>query len=230
LLPPHCLSHHAFTTNLANCMKIRLFLTFFGGLVLSAMAGAQNNVTRSLSSFDKIAISGGYESVMLQEGSSESITLELNGVDADKIITEVKGSTLEIGMKKGSYNGSKIRMTITYKNLKEVAASGSSNIEALSVIKTSEFDLASSGSSNFKGAFDVKDLDIAISGSSKMVLTGTATEQEFAISGSANIDAGDLKGKTAEVAISGSGNVLVGVDGPVQSSVSGSGKVTTKKR
>ncbi|MBL7782218.1 MAG: DUF2807 domain-containing protein [Saprospiraceae bacterium] len=211
-------------------MKIRLLLTLFGGLVLSAMAGAQNNVTRSLPSFNKIAISGGYDAVLLQEGSSEGVTLELNGVDADKIITEVKGSTLEIGMKKGSYNGAKIRMTITYKKLKEIASSGSSNIEALSVIKGNEFEIATSGSGDFKGTFDVKDLDVAISGSSKMVLKGSAAEQEFAVSGSGNIDAGDLTGKTAEVAISGSGNVLVGVDGPVQSAVSGSGKVTSKKK
>ena len=211
-------------------MKIRLLLTLFGGLVLSAMAGAQNTVTRNLSSFDKIAISGGYDALILQEGNSESVSIEVKGVDADKIITEVDGSTLEIGMKRGNYRNIKVRITVTYKNLKEVASSGSTNIEAVSVIKGDKFELATSGSGNFKGSFDVKSLEVAISGSSNMTFSGMATKQEIAISGSGDVHAGDLKGHEAEVAISGSGNVVLGVDGPVQSSVSGSGKVTTKKK
>ena len=210
-------------------MKTRLLLTFFGGLVLSAMAGAQNTVTRSLSSFDKIAISGGYDKLILQEGSSESVSLQVDGVDADKILTEVHGSTLEIGMKKGNYRNMNVRITVTYKNLKEVASSGSTNIETASTIKANHFEIASSGSGNFKGNFDVKSLEVAISGSSDMTLSGMAGKQEIAISGSGNIHAENLKGHEAEVAISGSGNVMLGVDGPVQSAVSGSGKVSTKK-
>jgi hypothetical protein len=134
-------------------------------------------------------------------------------------------------MKKGSWNNKgKVRITVTYKHLSEIASSGSTNIEAFSVLKGDKFEVATSGSGNFKGSFDVKKLEVAISGSADMTLKGMATQQEIAISGSGDVDAGDLKGKEAEVAISGSGNVIVGVDGPVQTAVSGSGKVTTKKK
>ncbi len=209
-------------------MKIRLLIPLLGGLLLTAMASAQT--TRNLSSFDKIAISGGFDAVILQEGGAESVSLEVSGVDADKIITEVKGSTLEIGMKKGNYKNFKARITVTYRNLREIANSGSTNIEAVSVLKGDKFELASSGSGNFKGAFDVKDLEIAISGSSSMTLKGKASKQEFAISGSGNIAATELQGNEADVAISGSGDVKLGVDGPVRSSVSGSGRVTSNKK
>ena len=209
-------------------MKIRLLIPLLGGLLLTAMASAQT--TRNLSSFDKIAISGGFDAVILQEGSTESVSLDVSGVDADKIITEVKGSTLEISMKKGSYKNMKARITVTYRNLREIANSGSTNIEAVSVLEADKFVIASSGSGNFKGAFDVKDLEIAISGSSNMTLKGKASKQEFAISGSGDITATELKGNEAEVAISGSGDVKLGVDGPVRSTVSGSGRVTSNKR
>lgn len=211
-----------------DSMRIRLLLPILGGLFLTAMASAQT--TRNLSSFDKIAISGGFEAVILQEGSAESARLEVSGTDVDNIVTEVKGSTLEIGIKKGNYKNVKARITVTYRNLREIANSGSTSIEALSVIKGDRFEIASSGSGDFKGAFDVKDLEIAISGSSDMTLKGKAAKQEFAISGSGDIAAEELQGSEAEVAISGSGNVKLGVDGPVRTSVSGSGRVTSNKK
>lgn len=213
--------------NLSDSMKIRPFISLMAGLVLTAMASAQ---TRSLSTFDKIAISGGFDAIILQEGSSESVSLDVSGIDADKIITEVKGNTLEIGMKKGNYNNFKARITVTYRNLQKIANSGSSDIEVVSVLKGDKFEIASSGSGDFKGAFDVKDLNIAISGSSDMALKGKADNQAIKISGSGDILASDLKGSQASVAISGSGDVKLGVDGPVRTSVSGSGRVTSNKR
>ncbi|MBK8429504.1 MAG: DUF2807 domain-containing protein [Lewinellaceae bacterium] len=208
-------------------MKIRPFISLMAGLVLTAMASAQ---TRSLSTFDKIAISGGFDAIILQEGSSESVSLDVSGINADKIITEVKGNTLEIGMKKGNYNNFKARITVTYRNLQKIANSGSSDIEVVSVLKGDKFEIASSGSGDFKGAFDVKDLNIAISGSSDMALKGKADNQAIKISGSGDILASDLKGSQASVAISGSGDVKLGVDGPIRTSVSGSGRVTSNKK
>lgn len=216
--------------NLSDSMKIRPFISLMAGLVLTAMASAQSPVTRSLSAFDQIAISGGFDAIILQEGSSESVSLDVSGIDADKIITEVKGNTLEIGMKKGNYKSFKARITVTYRNLHRIANSGSSDIEATSVLKGDKFEIASSGSGDFKGAFDVKDLNIAISGSSDMALKGKADNQAIKISGSGDILASDLKGSQASVAISGSGDVKLGVDGPVRTAVSGSGRVTSNKK
>ena len=208
-------------------MKSRLISTAILSLFLFSFSSfAQTTVTRSLSSFDKIAVSGGYDKVILKEGSTESVTLEVSGIDPDNIKTEVKGSTLEIGMKKGSWSNFKAKITVTYKSIRELASSGSSDIVAESVIKGDEFDLATSGSGDFTGTFDVRELEVAISGSSDMTLKGRADEQEIAISGSGDINASELKGKEAEVAISGSGDVKLSVSGPVKTAVSGSGSVT----
>lgn len=208
-------------------MKIRLFTTATLALFLFSINGlAQTTVTRTLSSFDKIGVSGGFDKVILKEGSAESVTLVVSGIDPDKIETEVEGSTLKIGMKKGSYSNFKATITVTYKSIRQLANSGSTDIVAESVIKADEFELATSGSGDFTGTFEVKDLDIAISGSSDMTLKGSADEQEIAISGSGDVDASGLKGKSAEVAISGSGDVKLSVSGQVKTAVSGSGKVT----
>ncbi len=214
-------------------MKLN-FLGFLPALAL-ATAGflfpldlaAQNaTVTRNLASFNKIGISGGFDVVFLKQGDAESVSLDVSGINPDEIETEVKDGTLKIKTKKGHYSNYKAKITVTYRNLKAVANSGSSNIEALTPIKADEFEFASSGSGDFKGELEVKDLDIAISGSSNMTLSGKADVQEIAISGSGDVNATALKGSSADVAISGSGDVRLGVSGKIKTAVSGSGKVS----
>jgi hypothetical protein len=194
------------------------------------MAGSAQTttVTRSLSAFDEIGISGGYDAVILKEGDSESVKLELSGIEPDNIITEVADRTLKIRTKRGNYRNFKATITVTYRSLKAIANSGSTDIEAQSVLKAENFELASSGSGDFRGAFEVRKLEIAISGSSDMELRGNAEQQEIAISGSGDIRAADLQGKSASVAISGSGDVELGVKGPIKTSISGSGRVTSQ--
>lgn len=214
-------------------MKIN-FLGVFAPLTLLTagllfpfcLTAQQSSVTRSLPSFEKIGISGGFDVVFLKQGDAETVTLDVNGIDPDNILTDVKNNTLQIKTKKGNYSNFKAKITVTYRSLKAVANSGSSDIETLTPIKADSFEFASSGSGDFKGELDVKDLDIAISGSSDMTLRGNADEQEIAISGSGDVNASGLKGSTAEVAISGSGDVRLGVSGKVKTAVSGSGTVS----
>ena len=207
-------------------MKTRIFTVLLGMFtLLNAALFAQNTTTRTLPAFDKIAISGGYEKVTLKEGSAESVTIEADGINPDDVITEVKGSTLKIGMKKGWYKNGKINISVTYRALRELSNSGSSDIVAATPIKGDYFEFNSSGSGDFTGGFDVKNLEVNISGSSDMKLSGKAEKQAIAISGSGDIDAKELSGSEASVAISGSGDVALHVSGSVQTSVSGSGKV-----
>lgn len=205
-------------------MKNLFFVSAF--LIAPFILGAQTTVTRSLPAFEKIAISGGYDKVVLKQGDAESVQLETSGIDPDKIVTEVKGNTLNISTKNGVCYNFKAKITITYRSIRSIANSGSSDIVASTVIKADDFKLASSGSGDFKGEFDVKSLDVAISGSSDMKLSGKAADQDIAISGSGDVDAGNLSGESAEVAISGSGDVRLGVKGKVKTAVSGSGTVT----
>ncbi|MBK8921369.1 MAG: DUF2807 domain-containing protein [Saprospirales bacterium] len=203
--------------------SISVMLTFFA--LFQIHVSAQNTATRSVSSFAQLAVAGGFDQVILQEGSVEMVRIETKNGDPDNVITEVKGSTLGVRMKKGSYNSGTYKLVVTYRQLEGVSSSGSTDIEAVSTIRGDKFELSSSGSGNFKGTFDVKKLQVAISGSSDMKLAGRAEKQEIAISGSGDIDAGALSGSAADVAISGSGDVKLHVDGPVQTSVSGSGNV-----
>lgn len=203
-------------------MKVLLALGF---LAANLGLAAQKTETRNLGSFQEIHVSGGYDLVTLREGSSESVAIEASGIDLDKIETKVEDGALKIGTKNGHYGNHKIKLVITFRSLKGISSSGSTDFVAESVIRGDEFEFSSSGSGDFKGELDVQKLRIAISGSSDMELRGKAEKQKIAISGSGDVDASKLKGAEAEVAISGSGDVDLNVSGKVRTSVSGSGDV-----
>ena len=187
---------------------------------------AQKTETRDLAAFKSINLSGGFDAVKIREGNSESIKIIAEGIDLDKIVTEVKGNGLNVHIKNGWYGNAKIKLEIIYRTIEAVNNSGSSDIVAETPIRGEKFEFNSSGSGDFKGEFDVRKLSIAISGSSDMSLTGKADKQNIAISGSGDVDASKLKGEEASVAISGSGDVRLNVSGRVKTAVSGSGDVT----
>ncbi len=211
-------------------MKIQ-FLSLAAGLLLTTSLFAQSTSTRDVSGFNTVNIGGGFDQVTFVAGNKEGVVIKSSKIDPEKIETKVNGDELSIGMKKGSYSDSgKITIEVTYKSLKEVNNSGSSDIVMAGTLKADKFELNSSGSGNLKGSFDVRDFSVNISGSADVVVDGQATEQHYAISGSGDIDAGGLLGETAEVAISGSGDVDLNVSGKVRTSISGSGDVDNKGR
>lgn len=209
-------------------MKIRLLSLAVALLASAALFAQTKTETRSLAAFEKIAIAGGFDEVVLQEGAEEKIALEVSGVEAEKIITEVKDNTLLIHMKNGSYPDTKIRLTVTYRKLTDIRNSGSTDITSAATIRGETLTVHSSGSGDFNATLDVRKLKINISGSSDMKFSGTADDQAIAISGSGDVNAGELKGATADVAISGTGDVRLNVSGRVKTSVSGSGQVENK--
>lgn len=204
-------------------MHARFYLFLF--LLASCTAFAQTTVTRSLSAFSTIHVSGGFDEVVLKTGDQESVRLSVSGIDPDRITTDVSEGQLKIGMKKGSYKSFKARIVVTYRAIESLSNSGSTDIVTESPIKANSFKLSSSGSGDVKAEFDVQSLKISISGSSDMNLKGVADEQQIAISGSGDVNATQLRGKTADVSISGSGDVELNVSGKVKTRVSGSGNV-----
>lgn len=106
-------------------IKILAFLTTLllttAGVLFSNFLSAQNStVTRFLASFDQIGISGGFDVILLKQGETESVTLEVSGIDAENIETEAKEGKLKIKTKKGNYSNYKAKITVTYRNLKSV--------------------------------------------------------------------------------------------------------------
>jgi hypothetical protein len=203
-----------------------LFLACFLTLGLQAQ---QATATRTLTAFDGISISGGFDKITLVAGSDERVIIDAKGINVDKITTTVKDGILQLGYENNSgswgYNESKVSMTIYYKNLSSITSSGSSDIITDGTIKSDNFRIRTSGSGDLKASLNVENLEISISGSSDMRLEGRATNQKIRISGSGDVDASRLEGQTGDVSVSGSGDVKTHIKGPLKTAVSGSGDV-----
>lgn len=204
-------------------MNFKPTLALAFGLLFSSQIFAQKTETRQLGDFSSISISGGYDKVTIVEGNETSVKISAKGVALDKILTEIDGRDLKIGMKNGHYNNIEINIEVTYKNINEINTSGSTDI-FIEKLKAENFTFNGSGSGDMTGEFDVKKLEINLSGSSDTHLKGRAENQEINISGSGDVDASKLAGNRADVAISGSGDVKLNVE-RVRSSVSGSGEI-----
>jgi hypothetical protein len=203
----------------------------FNGFAQDDKAQANSANNRNVGTFSKVDISGGMD-VYLTEGNSENIKIEAKGIDLDKIITEVNGDELKISMKNGgNWSWGKdveIKVYVTYRTLKSISSSGSSDVFCKSKLKNESMNISVSGSGNLTAEMEVKDLEVRVSGSSDIRLAGKADTQDITISGSGDFKGGDLEGKNVKVKVSGSGDASVWANESIEARVSGSGDISYK--
>ena len=99
-------------------------------------------------SFDAIHVSGNIE-VLLQQGGGESVNVEAEGVDEDRVMTEVKGGILKVRIKDVIYNKHKsARVVVTYRDLREIKAQAGAKIYSRTAIKGDKLEIKAGSGSN----------------------------------------------------------------------------------
>ena len=188
-------------------------------------ASAQKTENRTLAPFSRIKSSSSFD-VVLEKGSRESVRIEARNVDPAKVITEVRDGQLRLALERGTYRRIQVKVYVTYRELEEIALSGSGNILGNDPIQARALNIIDSGSGNITlGRLEVDRLLVKLSGSANLRLAGRADDAIIQVSGSGNVEAFDLRVKTSEVRISGSGNVNLSVSQGIDAQVSGSGNV-----
>ena len=219
-------------------------------LLLSTTVFTQETETRKLSSFTKLDVGGSFD-VILESGTEESAKIVAEGVSLDKIVTEVKGNTLEAYMKNGNYRNIRVKVYITYKRLEAIDKSGSGKLTCNSNLTGSAFKLTSGGSGNTVitkkieasqvtlsntgsgsvklDALETDDADLHSSGSGNVEIgEGHAKKQAIQISGSGNVNAYGLKTIECMASVSGSGSIEISVSQSLQGTIVGSGNINYK--
>ena len=109
---------------------MKIFKTTLCFLLVAATihATAQSKEDRKLSSFDRLSV-GEAITVYLEQGSSESATVEVSGADLDDVVTEVSGSRLKIEMENNrNYRDVEVTVYVTYRNLDELSVSSAADL------------------------------------------------------------------------------------------------------
>lgn len=164
---------------------------------------------RTLAHFDNVIISPHIQ-ITLVEGSEETVTIEDNKVDNEKLITEVNGKTLRIYLKDAKeitnhttvvengvkikrpiYKGTIVTATITYKTLNDISVRGEETLVCKSPLKGNNSNLKIYGESHiYLNEVNLKKLQVTIYGESALeIKAGTIQNQKFTAYGESKIDA-----------------------------------------
>lgn len=211
----------------------RIFLGIVVALTLNSCihtiegSGDVINEKRAVSSFSKIDISGSFQ-VILNQGDTEKLELEVDENLLGLIKTEVKNNTLYISSKKSIGNAESLNLYITTVNVNEIEASGAINLKNKGTYRADNLEIDISGAAEVDLELDVENLTMGMSGASETTLSGVANNFDIEISGAGELQAKKLKTRNTTIAISGAGSATVYAKKTLNIEVSGAGSVQYK--
>lgn len=221
---------------------MKTFLASFGWLLLLlpfiSVAGTrtllhsiQSSIStdeRQVSGFTGISSSGSYD-VYIKMGTTERLRIEGDEELIKNIETSVEKGILKIRNSKNTgwtWNRQhKPKIYITAININNLAISGSGSMHVSGIIKTSSLNTQVSGSGSISATIQTSELNAAVSGSGSIQAAGNTSTASIAVSGSGRFDGKNLKTRTADVKVSGSGSVSVDADEQLNAASSGSGNI-----
>src|SRR6218665_2444824 len=190
---------------------------------------------RPLADFNSLSVSS-FVKVVLEQAGSPSVKVVTEGIDLEKVITEVNGNKLKISLQnlsKFKRCGCKVTAFVSYTSLKEIEASASSEVRG-TVIKSSVLEISASNSAEivFTG-LETDALTLSASNSSEVSVARVETDVlTLSASNSAELS---IKGKSEKTTIKAShsseveGLNLVSVYAKVSASNSAEVSLTAEK-
>ncbi len=182
---------------------------------------------RTVTSFNQIDISGGFE-VLINQGNEEKLELEVDENLLALITTETKNNTLIIKSYKSIGNAKSLKLYITVVELNEIEVSGAVQMKNKGILEGQNLEIDVSGAGDVDLKLDVETLTMDMSGASETTLKGKADHFEIELSGAGELDAKKLKTRNAIIGISGAGSAIVHAKKTLKVDVSGAGSVKYK--
>lgn len=214
---------------------IKTSLLVLAALILTMPISAQwtagnGNVIeqkREVGSFDIINVQSGLD-LYITQGSPASLTVKADENLMEKIITRVEGNTLYLDARGSIRNAKAMDVYVTVENLRELHASGGSDVVAEEGLKLEELKLFCSGGSDTRMKLDVGSLWCETSGGSDAILSGTAKTLAINASGGSDFDGKKLEAVNCKVNTSGASDAWVYASGEIEMEASGASDIHYK--
>ncbi len=165
----------------------------------------------------------------LTQGSNEKVEIDCSDSIFEKIVFKKKDDRLIIKNRNDSswkgFGRSDVGVYITMRDIESIELSGSGSVVGENKISGNDLSLAISGSGDMQLSVATDNISMKVSGSGDIRLEGSSDSAKTRISGSGKVKAEDLKVKTMQASISGSGNCYVNVSEEIKASISGSGDI-----
>jgi hypothetical protein len=191
-----------------------------------AGSGRVEREDRDVSNFKTVTLAGSGE-LVIQQGSTEELTIEADDNLIPLVLTNVSGGDLTIRWEDGvnAIPSKPVRFLLTVKDLTNVNLTGSGSLTADDFTGDS-LTISISGSADAHlNAVTLNDLTTSISGSGNIIASGSANTFTIKVAGSGDVKAVDLKASTVNVKVAGSGDADVWASDKLNVSVAGSGDI-----
>ena len=143
------------------------------------------------------------------------------------LIIDRRGDTLILGLEGGrTYTNVTLEAQISMPSLRVLDLSGASEVRFSQFDSSDPFEIFSSGSGLVEGDIQAGNVTIRLSGSSDLRLAGSGQDLTLNASGSSMVDLEQFEVDNATLDISGSGDVIVNVEGVSNVFASGSSNIT----
>jgi hypothetical protein len=206
--------------------------------------GNIDDFEKNLSSFEKISITQGVN-VNFHIGHEYRAVITVDSNLEKYVVLSIKNNILNVGLKNGlSYSFTKLMVDVYCPFITGVSVAGSGYFTSGDKIVTDNFAANISGSGKMEGSIECDTMSIIASGSGEMnsnivcnkfyaeiggfgkiSITGTGKDANVDIAGSGNFNGIEFQNNTADVHVSGSGNVSIWVLEYLKPNISGSGNV-----
>ena len=226
----------------------KFLLTSLAGLYLTGLVHAQNDkndnkretiegngksVTRevAVSSFNALQASGVYE-LKLSQGNKESVKIEADENLQEYFNVHNDGDKLVIDMEKlrnkNLKNSGKMRVYVTFKNLKELDLKTVGNVSSEEQLSFDDLDLNTKSVGNVDLNLTVKKLDLQSNSVGNVKLSGKANEAVVKHNGVGSLQAGNFVVQTMNIENNGVGSAEVNAEKDLKVKDSFLGKVSNK--
>lgn len=221
------------TIRTTNRTRRQLMVVLAAPLIVSgfavhrpARAAQTKTEQRDVSGFNEVLFDSVGE-LRIEQGGSESLSIEAEPDVLSKITSRVEGKRLVLGMSSGRVVAREpivFRLQVRELRRLEMRSAGEARLAALDA---GSLALVVSGSGDIDCEnITAKKLDVRVPGSGSVSLAGgRADSLHIAIGGSGTVDAGGVTSQTAEASVDGSGDVTVGATERLKASIGGAGTV-----
>jgi hypothetical protein len=179
---------------------------------------------RDVRDFQVVALEG-VGTLVIEQGETESLTIDAEPKVLERIATEVRDGRLTIRPDRSFETREPITYFLTAKQLNGIELAGAGRVEAAQ-LSSDQFRIDGSGAGGVViDNLTANTLDVTAAGNVQAELAGTVDSQSVAVSDAATYAAADLASRLASVTASGASHATVNVSESLDAHVSGAARV-----
>ena len=184
--------------------------------------------TREVPAFTGIDVGGAFD-VYLEQGEEQSLIIETEARNLEKIMTSVDDGILKISSK-SNRNSRQLNIYITISDIDILWIHGAADVEGRELLFMDKLNLECSGASTIDLEIKAQQVDLLASGASDVTISGNTDILDVEASGASSVDCSRLSAMDVRAESSGASSIHVQAINTITSKTSGAGSVTRHQK